>query len=227
MTAPCRGDTSAVCADGPTPGQVTSQMEVTSDRHNRKVDAGAADGHAAGPPGGQGPGRRAWRLHPPGPAAPHQPRHRRGRYSARPLRAHPGARLPRLRRTSQDRCARRSAGKAGTSRTNPASPRTRPPTTRSGGSRSEPKRNSSATRPPRPGRTRPTLTSSSPSWTRRSPNLVCAGRPPRPSPRGGTARPAAARTLRTCPGVKSTLVRWARATPRRTARPSARRCSSP
>ena len=51
-------------------------------------------------------------------------------------------------------CVPRSAGKAGTSRTSPTSSRTRPPTTRSGGSRNAPKRNSSATRPTRPGRTR-------------------------------------------------------------------------
>ena len=45
--------------------------------------------------------------------------------------------------------------------------------------------------------------------------------------RGGTARPGAARTPRTCPAARSAPGRWARPTPRRTARPSARRCSSP
>ena len=50
----------------------------------------------------QRPGRRARRLHPPDPAAPHQPRHRRGGHRARPLRAHPRARLPVVRRTGQD-----------------------------------------------------------------------------------------------------------------------------
>ena len=69
---------------------------------DRQDDAGAADGDAAGPGGGQGPGRRARRLHPPHPAAPHQPRHRRDRHRARPLRAHPGPRLPVLRRAGQD-----------------------------------------------------------------------------------------------------------------------------
>ena len=69
---------------------------------DRQDDAGAADGDAAGPGGGQGPGRRARRLHPPDPAAPHQPGHRRARHRARPLRAHPGARLPVLRRAGQD-----------------------------------------------------------------------------------------------------------------------------
>ena len=65
-------------------------------------DPGPADGHAAGPGSGQGPGRRARRLHPPDPAPPHQPRHRRGRHGARPVRAHPGPRLPVLRRAGQD-----------------------------------------------------------------------------------------------------------------------------
>ena len=37
---------------------------------------------------------RPRRLHPPGPAPPHQPRHRRGRAGHDPLRAHPGLRLP-------------------------------------------------------------------------------------------------------------------------------------
>jgi hypothetical protein len=44
--------------------------------------------------------------------------------------------------------------------------------------------------------------------------------------RVGTARPAAARTRRTCPGTRSAPGRSARPTPPRTARPSARRCSS-
>ena len=45
-------------------------------------------------------------------------------------------------------------------------------------------------------------------------------------PARGTAPPAAARTPPTCPRARSARGRWARATPRRTARPSARRCSS-
>ena len=49
---------------------------------------------------------------------------------------------------------------------------------------------------------------------------------PRPSLRGGTARPGAARMPRTFLGAKSARGRWARPTPRRTARPSAPRCSS-
>ena len=51
-------------------------------------------------------------------------------------------------------------------------------------------------------------------------------RRPRPARRGGTGRPAAARTPPTCPGARSTRAPWARPTPRRTARPSARPCSS-
>ncbi len=51
------------------------------------------------------------------------------------------------------RCGPRSAGKAGTSRTNPTSPPTRPPRTRSGGSPCAPKPSSTATRPPRPDTT--------------------------------------------------------------------------
>ena len=54
-----------------------------------------------------------------------------------------------------------------------------------------------------------------------------AGRSPRTSPPGGTARPAAARTPPTCPAARSARARSARPTPRRTARRSARRCSSP
>ena len=50
---------------------------------------------------------------------------------------------------------------------------------------------------------------------------------PRASPPGGTGRPAAARTPRTCPAARSARARSARPTPRRTARPSARPCSSP
>ena len=53
-----------------------------------------------------------------------------------------------------------------------------------------------------------------------------AGRCSRTGRRGGTARPAAARTPRTCPAARSPRGRWARPTPRRTARRSARRCSS-
>ena len=50
--------------------------------------------------------------------------------------------------------------------------------------------------------------------------------PARPA-RGGTARPGAARTPPTCPGGPSPRARSARPTPRRTARLSGRRCSSP
>ena len=48
----------------------------------------------------------------------------------------------------------------------------------------ETRRSPAAPRPGRrrPGRTPPTWTSSSPSWTRRSPRQACAARPPRPSP---------------------------------------------
>ena len=76
MTAPPCG-LSAACAAGPTPGPATRRTGVTSDRHtDRQDDAGGTDGHAAGPAGRPGPGRRARRVHPPGAAAPHQPRHR-------------------------------------------------------------------------------------------------------------------------------------------------------
>ena len=138
---------SAACAAGPTPGPAITRTEVTSDRGDQQDDPGAADGDAAGPGGGQGPGRRARRLHPPDPAAPHQPGHRRGGHGARPVRAHPGRTSARPAPSGPGRCGRRSAGKAGTSRTNPTSPPTRPPTTRSGGSRSAPRPSSSATRP--------------------------------------------------------------------------------
>ena len=57
---------------------------------------------------------------------------------------------------------------------------------------------------PRPGRQRraghqPTWTSSSASWTRRSPTRACAGRPPRTGRRGGTGPPAVAKTHPTYP----------------------------
>jgi hypothetical protein len=48
-----------------------------------------------------------------------------------------------------------------------------------------------------------------------------------PNQHGGTAPPAAARTPPTCPSERSAPARWARPTPRRTARPSGRPCSSP
>jgi hypothetical protein len=54
----------------------------------------------------------------------------------------------------------------------------------------------------------------------------CAGRPPRTARRGGTGRPGAARTPRTCPAARSARGRSARPTPRRTARRSDPRCSS-
>ena len=169
---------SAACAAGPTPGPATTRTEVTSDRNHRhdQDDAGGADGHAAGPAGRPGPGRRARRVHPPGAAAPHQPRHRRRGPGARPVRAHPGARSARRARSGPGRCGPRSAGKAGTSRTNPTSPPTRPPRTSSGGSCCAPRPSSNATPPRRPERTPPTLTSSSPSWMRRSPRRASAGR---------------------------------------------------
>jgi hypothetical protein len=47
-------------------------------------------------------------------------------------------------------------------------------------SRCAPRPSATVTRPRRPGRTRATLTSSSPSWTARSPRRASAGRPPRP-----------------------------------------------
>ena len=151
---------SAACAAGPTPGPATSRTEVTSDRTNRQDDPGAADGDAAGPGGGQGPGRRARRLHPPHPAPPHQPRHRRGRHGARPVRAHPGACLPVLRRAGPDAAGGAVPGRLAPRGRTRHRPPTRPPTIRSGGSRNAPKPSSSATRPPTPGRTPPTWTSS-------------------------------------------------------------------
>ena len=107
-------------------------------------------------------------------------------------------------------------------------PRTRPPRTRSGGSRMRAEAqqlrdqaDAAGQDTARPGRAHHA------SWTRRSPRRACAGRPPRTARRGGIGRPAAARTPRTCPAARSARARWARPTPRRTARPSARRCSSP
>ena len=119
--------------------------------HGRQDDAGAADGHAAGPAGRQGPGRRARRLHPPDPAAPHQPRHRRGGHGARPVRAHPGPRLPVLRRAGPDAAGRAVPGRLASRGRTRHRPRTRPPRTSSGGSRCAPKPSSSATRPPAAG----------------------------------------------------------------------------
>jgi hypothetical protein len=58
-------------------------------------------------------------------------------------------------------------------------------------------------------------------------NAGMRGKSPRPSQPGGTARPAAARMPRTCRSVRSAHERWARPTPRRTARPSDPPCSSP
>ena len=55
----------------------------------------------------------------------------------------------------------------------------------------------------------------------------CAGTCSRPGRRGGTAPPSAVRTPRTCPAARSPAGRSGRPTPRRTARRSGRRCSSP
>jgi hypothetical protein len=81
-------------------------------------------------------------------------------------------------------------------------PPARPARTRSGGSRCAPKPSSTATRPPRPGTTPPTLTSSSASWTPRSPRRASAAKLFRPSRYGGTVRPAA-RTPPTYPAASS------------------------
>ena len=102
------------------------------------------------------------------------------------------------------RCGRRNAGKAGTSRTNPTL--TPDPATDDQQWWIETARRSPAA--PRPGRERraghrPTWTSSSPSWTRRSPTRGCAGTCSRPGRRGGTAPPGAARMPRTCPAARS------------------------
>ena len=110
------------------------------------------------------------------------------------------------------RCGPRNAGKAGTSSTSPSSTPTRPPRTSGGGSGNAPKPSGSAIRPRRPGKTPATWTSSSPSWTARSPARGCAGRCSRPGPRGGTAPPGAARTPRTCPAARSPAGRSGRPT---------------
>jgi hypothetical protein len=162
----------------------------------------------------------------PDPAPPHEPRHRRGGCRARPLGT-PWRTSALLAPRGPGRCGRRSAGKAGISRTNPTSSPTRPPTARSSGSENVPRPSSSATGPTQPGRTRTTWTSSSANWTRRSPTRAYAGRPPQTVRRGGTAPPAAAGTPRTCPAARSVRGPWARPTPRRTARPSACPSSSP
>ena len=93
------------------------------------------------------------------------------RTSARPAPSGPG------------RCGRRSAGKAGTSRTNPTS--TPDPATEDQQwwveKRAEAQQLRDQADAGRAGH-RPTWTSSSPSWTRRSPRQASAGRSPRPSP---------------------------------------------
>ena len=57
-------------------------------------------------------------------------------------------------------------------------------------------------------------------------NAASAERSPRPSQRGGTARPGVVRTPRTCQGARSAHARSARPTPPRMVRPSAPPCSS-
>ena len=69
-------------------------------------DAGRADGDAAGPPRGQGPGRRARRLPAAGAAAPDRDRHRPRRAGAHPVRAHPGLGVPVVRRAGPDPAGR-------------------------------------------------------------------------------------------------------------------------
>ena len=58
-------------------------------RRRAEEDQGRAAVDAAGPRRGQGPGRRARRMHPADPASAHRPGHRSDRTGARPVRAHP------------------------------------------------------------------------------------------------------------------------------------------
>ena len=204
------------------------RTEVTSDRNDQQDDPGAADGDAAGPGCRPGPGRRARRLHPPDPAAPHQPRHRRGRQVLVP------AGTPW--RTVCPSCAERARTlRAAQCREGwhledepDHQPPTRPPTTRSGGSRQRAEAQQLRDQAAAAGQDTADLDELITELDERDHQ---GGHPregrPGPSRPGGTAPPAAARTPRTCPGARSAPARWARPTPRRTARPSARRCSSP
>ena len=140
----------------------------------------------------------------------------------------PSRRSARPARSGPRRCGPRNAGKAGTSRTNPSSTPTRPPTTSGGGStqRAEAQqlRDQAADAP---GRTPPTWTSSSPSWTTKSPAPGMRGKvlparpaaaaPLHPAPPG---RPGPAPPQGQPPDGRQDLHRA------RTARRSGRRCSS-
>ena len=180
---------------------------------------------AAGPPGGQGPGRRARRLPAAGAAAPDRDRHRPRRAGPDPVRAHPGLGVPVVRRAGPD-----PAGRAMPRRLAPG-PRTRhrpgpgyrgPAGT---GHSTEPRRKKAGTSWPAKASIRLSWMSGSASWTRRSPMPGFAARS---CLRGhaATAPPGAARTPLPCPAARSAPGRSARPTPRRTARPSGPRCSS-
>ena len=157
---------------------------------DRQDDAGAADGDAAGPRGRPGPGRRARRLHPPDPAAPHQPRHRRARHRARPLRAHPRARLPVVRRAGQDAAGGAVPGRLaprGRTRHHPGPGHRRPEVVDR-----KARRGPATPRPGRraPGRTPPTWTSSSTELDEEITNAGMRGKvaPDRPARRHRSTR---------------------------------------
>ena len=77
-----------------------------------------------------------------------------------------------------------------------------------------------------PAKTSPAGTKNSPTWTTRSTTPGYAATYCPSGRNGGTARPGGGKTPRRCPGGRSTPARSARPTRRRTAKSSARPCSS-
>ncbi len=219
---------SAACAAGPTPGPATTRTEVTSDRSDRRTT-------------------RAQRLAMPLARDVVKDLAVEHGVCIRPIQlrrtdldtgeadtvlvpcGHTLApRLPGLRRAGQDAARGPVPGRlAPRGRTRPSTP-TRPPRTSGGGSRCAPRPSSSATRPTTAGQDTADLDELIARAGRGDHQRGHARqRRSRTGRRGGTARPGAARTPRTCPAARSARAPSARPTPPRTARPSGRRCSSP
>ena len=147
----------------------------------------------------------------------------------RPVRAHPGLGLPVLRRTGQGRSGRPSAGKAGTSTVSRSSRPGRARTTEQRMVGRAARRGPARARPGRAARarTRAELDDAERRAGRGDHPLGrCAATCCLPGRPAVTGPPGGGRTRRTCPGARSQPGRSARRTRPRTARRSARRCSS-
>ncbi len=195
-------------------------------RRRAEEDEGRAAVDAACPRRSEGPGRRARRLHPAGPAPAHRPGHRPDRTRAGALRAHPRQRVPVVRRTRQE--PPRRAVPRGLAPRPGAGDRARRPHRRTEMADPDPRRRAGSTGRRRITRRRHHRLGRRASRPRRADQRRRDARQRAPQA-DRTAAPldqaAAGRTAR-CPSALSTPARSARPTRRRTARPSGLRCSS-